>query len=194
MIRVDIPQAEIDDVISKLTTAGSKVPFELRKAVNDAAKQTRNQIARKTKQRYQSKKYNTNTVKSLMKIDKSTVSDLSATIKSEGSLNEIKEFKVSNLDPTARPPFISAKVLKNSSMTPLVSGKIKAFAVRFRSGHVAIVTKYPNIRHNGNAKIRKLMSPALPQMVGKTYEEENIDTAHILHESLDKTVAKLFAE
>lgn len=196
MIRVDVPQQEIDEVISKLADMHAKIPYELRKAVNDAAKQTRNQIARKTKQRYASKKYNTNTIKSMMKIEKASISDLSATIKSRGALNEVKDFKVSNADPWARPrpKFISAKVLKNSSMTPLITGKIKAFAVQFRNGHVSVVTKVPNIRRNGNAKIRKIMSPAVPQMVKKIYEEENIDTEQILRESLDKTVAKLFAK
>lgn len=197
MIKVDVSQESINNIVKKLGDMHAKIPIVLRKSINDATKQIRNQIARKVKQRYVYEKYNAKIkdVKDLMKIEKATVSNLSASIKATGELNEIKEFKVSSLTPNARVSYISAKVLKKSGMTPLVSGKVKAFAMKFKkSGHVSVVTRIPTIRgRNGRDKIRKLMSPSVAHMVKKTYEEE-INGAQILQESLNKTVAKLLSK
>ena len=101
----------------------------------------------------------------------------------------------------------AAQVLNSSSMSPLESNGMKAFVTRFSSGHIAIVQRQSGKKYTSTGasariekygskiditKIKKLLSPAVPQMLGN---KDSVDAAQalaleLLNSELDKQIAK----
>ena len=101
----------------------------------------------------------------------------------------------------------AAQVLNSGSMSPLENNGMKAFVARFASGHVAIVQRQANKRYTSAGastraekygsgadmtKIKKLLSPAVPQMLGNA---EGVEAAQalvieLLDKELDKQIEK----
>ena len=104
-----------------------------------------------------------------------------------------KDFKVSPASPrtgAARPDVVKAKVLKASGMKALQKGDIKAFVVRFKSGHVDVAQRQGPPR----LPIKTLYSNSIPKMLGNEKRVFKVVKPNInknLQENIDKQVRKI---
>lgn len=163
MIEIEIDMKKQVAAIEKsLGSLKKKAPSVLTKAINVTAKDARTDLTKKAQEAYAVKggKFN-----KAMKLKNATTGRLTATLRATGSAMELKDFKVSPASvptQTTRPDITKAKVLKGSGMKPLQMGTLKAFVAKFRSGHVSVVQR----RGPARLPLKKLLSPAIPQMLG----------------------------
>lgn len=193
MIEVKISEAKIKEIDEKLQKVQEKTPNELKKIINDTAKEARKELAKETQSRYMSKRYNAKGIREKISIKNATVGNVTATLKANGEVTELGEFKVSNMTPNNRKT-LRAKVLRTGGMRALYN----AFVVRFKSGHVAVVErvngKYMRAARKKNKhweKLEKKLSPSVPQMIGQAYEKDDMDMQQMLNENLKKHMEAL---
>ena len=169
----------------------------LKKAINDTAKQSRKSLASEAKQTYAVKVSGFN---KSMTIKNATVSKLEATIKSKGEAMELGQYKAQPFrvaTGASRPKQIKAKVLTQSSMKSLISGDIKAFVAKFKSGKVAVVERDESRRMKSNPKkafLKKLLSPSIPQILGnekKVYGKVEPEIENLLSENIRRELQKV---
>ena len=193
---------DVDEGLEKILRSLQKLPDQLaapqvlQKALNTTARKARTRLIKEAGKRYALSK--PEVLKTESKVENST-SDTSATIISKGSMRDIMDFLTQPNSDTAA----AAQVLNSSSMSPLESNGMKAFVARFASGHTAIVQRqagkqYTSAGASARAekygrgvdmtKIKKLLSPAVPQMLGNA---EGVEAAQALViELLDKELDK----
>ena len=197
---------DVDEGLEKILRSLQKLPDQLtapqvlQKALNTTARKARTRLIKEAGKRYALSK--PEVLKTESKVENST-SDTSATIISKGSMRDIMDFLTQPNSDTAA----AAQVLNSSSMSPLESNGMKAFVARFASGHTAIVQRqagkqYTSAGASARAekygrgvdmtKIKKLLSPAVPQMLGNA---EGVEAAQalvieLLDKELDKQIEK----
>lgn len=202
LVTVDV-DAELEKVMRSLQKLPDQLaaPQILQKALTSTARKTRNRLIKDTGKRYALSKPDVLKVES--KIETNT-SESSATIVSKGAMRDIMDFMTQPNSDTAA---AAAQVLNSSSMSPLESNGMKAFVARFSSGHIAIVQRQSGKKYTSTGasariekygskiditKIKKLLSPAVPQMLGN---KDSVDAAQalaleLLNSELDKQIAK----
>lgn len=202
LVTVDV-DAELEKVMRSLQKLPDQLaaPQILQKALTSTARKTRNRLIKDTGKRYALSK--PDVLKTESKIETNT-SENSATIVSKGAMRDIMDFMTQPNSDTAA---AAAQVLNSSSMSPLESNGMKAFVTRFSSGHIAIVQRQSGKKYTSTGasariekygskiditKIKKLLSPAVPQMLGN---KDSVDAAQalaleLLNSELDKQIAK----
>lgn len=202
LVTVDV-DAELEKVMRSLQKLPDQLaaPQILQKALTSTARKTRNRLIKDTGKRYALSK--PDALKAESKIETNT-SENSATIVSKGAMRDIMDFMT---QPNSDAAAAAAQVLNSSSMSPLESNGMKAFVTRFSSGHIAIVQRQSGKKYTSTGasariekygskiditKIKKLLSPAVPQMLGN---KDSVDAAQalaleLLNSELDKQIAK----
>lgn len=154
-------------------------PKILKNALNSTARKVRQQIIKDSKGRYALKQKKA--LQSESKILSASASTLEATVLAKGPMRDIMDFMT---QPNTKTGAAAAKVLNESSMKPLEAGDLKAFITTFRSGHTAIVQR----RGAERLPIKKLLSPAVPHMMGN--EEVRAQAEALAYENLQREIEK----
>lgn len=159
---------ELNRILKEMPTKGKAT---LRKAVNETATKARDMLADTAREEYTVKKSN---FKKDMKINKARGNNLVAVIKTQGRPLSQIDFKVTRAtyNPSNRPKVHKGKILQSNSLKELRSGSVKAFVVKFKSGHVDIAQRVPGTHMQSNPKKEKIetrYSPSIPQMIGSEY-------------------------
>lgn len=174
----------IEMALGNLKSESRKV---LKNAVNATAKQAQTDLASKAKETYAVKK---GRFTKAMKLDKATESRQVATVRITGEQLELHDFKAS---PTSyrtggsRPDVVKAKVLLSSAMKPLEKGDLKAFLVKFQSGHVTIAQR----RGKSRLPVKKLLSNSIPKMVGNQEKVYGVVEPHIYSNLMDNIMKEI---
>lgn len=191
MIEIEIDMKKhVIQIEKSLGSLRSKAPSVLTKAINATAKDARKKLVKKAQESYTVKggKFN-----KAMKLKNATAGRLTATLRATGSPMELKDFKVSPASvprQDARPNITKGKVLKSSGMKALQKGNLKAFVAKFKSGHVSVVQR----RGPASLPIKKLLSPAIPQMLGsekQVYGVVKPDIQKDLQKNIEIQIKKL---
>ena len=198
IIEMNVQQSTLDDIEKKLK--GLKNPKSVVKtAVNNTAKKARTLLSQKASKSYAGKVAKKGTIMSASEISKASTSSQTAIIKFKSSVHEIKEFHVSSLN-ISKTTYrkngkrggrkVKGNVLKGSS-----KALENAFVVQFKNGHVSVVSRVPGSKMKSNPKkekLRKLLSPSYPVMIGgnRVYGETSEEIATILNDQITKVMDK----
>lgn len=206
VVRVDTNEDRICSVLNALGSDGERV---LKNAINRTARKARKTTAKEATKRYdyQEKANFLNEMK-LKTAKKVAYGNMMAEISAKGSVNEIKQFAVDNLQVARgknRPDAIKGKVMTASGMTELKRQGIKAFVAQFKSGHISVVAReklsssQKSRGHHGGKdykyasyRLKKLLSPSVPQMLGNK-EAINEVVEPEIQDLLVKNVERQFA-
>lgn len=197
MIEFKVDDVELKKIETRLDNMGDRASDVLKKAINDTAKQARTRITKQAQTVYAARqgRFNKN-----MKIENAKKGSLVAIISSKGKATELMDYKTSPVRPpnqNNRPKVTKAKVIKKNSMKDLEKGDIKAFVVKFKSGHVSVVQRVHGKKMKSNPKkefLRKLLSPTIPQMLGNEEKVYGIVQPNIysdLQENINKHIGKV---
>lgn len=190
MIEIDYDRQMLAKVEKKLGSMKKEAPKVLKNAINQTARQVRKELAEEAQKTYVVKSGRFNKA---MKIKNATGGNLEATIKATGKVMDLKDFKVnpaSVKNGNDRPDSVKAKVLKSGGMKSLQKGKLKAFVVKFKSGHVAVAQR----REKESKTIKTLYSNSIPKMLGNEKRVYGIVKPNIrknLKENVDKQIRKV---
>lgn len=200
-LQVEINEADYGKVIQSMRTLEKSEESVLKTAVNNTAAKVQKLMAQKISERYAGKAAEKSAILEASRIKKATTSSVKATVTISSPIHEVKDFHVTGLKVqspytkkgkwrTARP---SGNVLKG--------GKKKfdeGFAVKFQSGHVAVVSRMPGVNADKFAskpskphyeKLRVWYSPSKATMAQNVYDAEEISDR--LHEEIDKIMKKV---
>lgn len=188
LILIGIDTTDARRMLGKLDDKDQSMKKALKKAVNETAKQARKRLADEAKNKYAIKK---NRFNKSMKIKNATTSKPVAYIISNGEVNELMDFKVSPVryaTGNKRPNILKGKVVKTEGMKRLQKGSLKAFITRFSNGHQSVAQ-----RTGQGRKIKKLLSPSTPIMLGNRERVYGIVEPHIgddLKENLRRFISQ----
>ncbi len=178
---------ELQKIIRQLDSIPDqlKAPSVLASALNATANEMRRTMGKKARKRYaitddrilKEKK------RGGMFLERATGDTLEAGLLSKGAMVEAMAYMTRrNTDTTAA----MLKVLNESQLTALEVGGRKAFETTFDSGHTAIVRRLGENR----LPIYQLMSPAVPLLYGKSYEEAEMDYYAILQKHIRRQIER----
>nr|DAJ08299.1 MAG TPA: minor tail protein Z [Caudoviricetes sp.] len=197
-ITMQVQESTLKDIEKRLN--GIKKPQSVVKtAVNKTAKQAQKLLATKASKAYAGKAAKRGSIMSSSSIAKGSAGKPIAVIKFRSSVHEIKEFHVSSLAVSKTTYKKNGKRGGRKVKGNVLKGKSKkldnAFVVQFKNGHVAVVSRVPGTQMKNNAKkekIRKLLSPSYPVMIGgdKVYGETSKEIAEILNSEIEKVMDK----
>lgn len=204
VLQVDA-DASIEKMVQRLDNLQKMVdtPKVVAAAINSAARSTKNKIVKDTKERYATANDSVYSSSSALKVDAATGGDLTATLHSSGSMQEIMDFDSKPNSGTSA----AARVLSSSGMKSLEHNGLKAFLVQFSSGHKAIVQRVPGETYTSAGaskraqkwgaksdmtRIEKLLSPSAPQMFGNpdTVDPALERASEILDKQMEKQIEK----
>lgn len=201
MIEVKTDKDELAYIRKKLRSNADEVNEVLRRAVNDTLKETQKMIKTAANDAYVVK---ISGIRHSTKIKRANRTKLDASITYGGKTSRLSDFRVSpasaNLTGANAPEYRRAKVKKKSKLTPLVKGDIKAFVVKFPSGHKAVAQrtgvyiKGKGPGHGSREHIRELSSVSVPQMVGNEKDVYNIVQPQIvdrLYYHMDRQIERM---
>ena len=204
-------EAQLAAIIRKLDSLPDKIaaPNILKNAINATARKVRKQITKDAAGVYAIKD------KTILKqkdqgapqVYTASASDLTATIRSKGPMQDIMAFMTR---PNTATGAAAAQVLQSGSMKLLEANGLKAFVTTFASGHTAIVQRHPPAEYSTGrgsrsqkygeradmTKIKKLLSPAVPHMLGNEEvmgQAEQL-TFSTLEAEVQKRIDKAMAE
>lgn len=184
MITFEVNKTQLEQIEIKLGNMKSQAPKVLMKAINATAKDAKTDLANKAKETYAVKSPQ---FKRAIAQKNANTSSLTATLKITGAVNELADFKYkANSGASAA----RGKVLKSSALKPLEKGNIKAFIVKFQSGHVSVAQREGTSR----LPIKKLLSPSIPTMIGneaKVYGIVKPDIEANLQKNIQKQIDKI---
>ena len=181
VVRVDTNEDRICSVLNALGSDSGRV---LKNAINRTARKARKTTAKEATKRYDyEEKENFFNEMKFRTAKKVAFGDMMAEISAKGPATEIGQFAVDNMTVSTgknRPDAVSGKVMTASGMTELKNKGIKAFVTQFReSNHIAVVVRdyltadQKSQGHHGgkkykygNYRLKKLLSPSVPQMLG----------------------------
>lgn len=195
MIQIEL--SGIERIEEALNGMENKTPSVLKSALNATAKEARKELANKAKKTYAVKISGFNKT---MKIKNATVGKMEAVIKARGEAMELGQFRASPFKVTNgadRPESMKGKVMTAHQMKALVKSDVKAFVVKFKSGHVAVVERVPGKKMKSNPKkefLKKLLSPSIPQMVGnekEVYGEIRPKIDQLLQENISRQIDRI---
>lgn len=201
VLQVDA-DASIEKMVQRLDNLQKMVdtPKVVAAAINSAARSTKNKIVKDTKERYAT----ANDSVSALKVDAATGGDLTATLHSSGSMQEIMDF---DSKPNSGTSAAAAHVLSSSGMKSLEHNGLKAFLGQFSSGHKSIVQRVPGETYTSAGaskraqkwgaksdmtRIEKLLSPSAPQMFGNpdTVDPALERASELLDKQMEKQIEK----
>ena len=179
--------AELQKIIRQLDSIPDqlKAPSVLASALNATANEMKRTMGKKARKRYaitddrilKEKK------RGGMFLERATGDTLEAGLLSKGAMVEAMAYMTRrNTDTTAA----MLKVLNESQLTALEVGGRKAFETTFDSGHTALVRRLGENR----LPIYQLMSPAVPLLYGKSYEEAEMDYYAILQKHIRRQIER----
>lgn len=143
-----------------------KAPRILSRAANATAVEARALLANRAQETYDIKSAGFNKE---MQIDKGSVKNPIATIKSKGAPIELFKFKTSPATYKTgerKPKKTKARVKAHGGMKNILMDGRWAFVTQFSSGHKTLVQRTTEKR----LPIKTLFSPSIPQMVGNEQE------------------------
>lgn len=154
----------LEEIAERLGSMSDKAKPVLKKSVNAVAKQARKMLVKEAQKKYAVKQASFNKG---AKIQNATNRRLYAVIHYTGKPNELKGFRVNPATYRAgaeRPEFYKAKAVKANSMKKLQRPRdgVKAFIVKFASGHTTVVQREGKER----LPIKTLYSTSNPHMIG----------------------------
>jgi hypothetical protein len=207
IIEIDT-DAEIAAIIAKLNKLPDMIaaPSILKNALNATARKVRRQMVKDAEGHYaiKDKGILKDESEGAPKVLNASASDLTATVFSKGPMQDIMSFMTS---PNTETGAAAAQVLSSGSMKPLELGELKAFVVKFASGHVAIVQRRPPAEYSKGrdaraekygegadmTKIKKLLSPSVPHMLGNEEVRAQAEklTYAILQAEIQKRIEKV---
>lgn len=181
VIEIDI-ESEIQKIIQQLDSLPDQIaaPKVLKNALNSAGRKVRRQIVRNAQGEYaiKERKVLRDKEEGAPQVLSASTSNLTTVIRSRGPMQDIMTFMTR---PNTETGAAAAKVFSSGSLSPLEMHGLKAFVVKFSSGHVAIVQRAPPQRYSDSesiskrikkygprpdmTKIRKLLSPSVPHML-----------------------------
>lgn len=204
VLQVDA-DASIEKMVQRLDNLQKMVdtPKVVAAAINSAARSTKNKIVKDTKEHYATANDSVYSSSSALKVD-AAGSDLTATLHSSGSMQEIMDF---DSKPNSGTSTAAAHVLSSSGMKSLEHRGLKAFLVQFSSGHKAIVQRVPGETYTSAGaskraqkwgaksdmtRIEKLLSPSAPQMFGTpdTVDPALERASELLNKQMEKQIEK----
>lgn len=153
MIELTIPQ--LDKLQRMLSEIPEKIPIVTARAINRSAEAAKTQAGRSTRETYHIKQKD---ITSTMKVKKAYPADLSAEIKSVGSVLELMKFKVKANKPLPTRGRYAVVSVKKGSSKPINGG----FVVGMNNGHTNVFTRVSKKR----LPIRGHYGPSVPQMLG----------------------------
>lgn len=201
-------EAQIAAIVQKLHRLPDQIaaPNILKNALNATSRKVRRQIVKDAGGQYAIKNKNIlkDTAQGAPEIQTASVSELTATIRSRGPMQDIMSFMTK---PNTATGAAAAQVLKSGTMKPLEVEGLKAFVTTFASGHTAIVQRNPPAKYSKGqgarsdqygegadmTKIKKLLSPAVPHMLGNEAvraEAERL-TFEVLQAEIQKRIDKV---
>ena len=189
MIRIDV-EGDLEKIVQQLKTLPDQIaaPNILKNALNTTARKVRKQLVKDAKGEYAIK--DTSALKDESKggpkVLTASTANMSAAIRSRGPMQDIMAFMTR---PNTKTGAAAAQVLKSGSMKPLEMDGLKAFVTRFASGHTAIVQR----KGAGRLPVKKLLSPAVPFMLGNETVREKAEALayEILQDEIDKRIRKV---
>lgn len=204
-------EAEIAAIIQKLNRLPDQIaaPNILKDAINDTTRQVRRTVNKHAKKRYAITEASVLKEKSMGApwVDSATQSNLTATILSRGPMLDLMNFMTSPNSGTAA---AAAKVINDHSVKGLEMNGLKAFVTTFASGHTAIVQRHPpdEYTERGKAKrvgiqeargrtwppdmtkIKKLLGPAVPHMMGTAFNMNQTEIDRTVYDMLQAHIQK----
>lgn len=193
MISFEVSKPMLNDIQKKLDAMPNKAADVLKKSINATAKQARKKLAAEAQRTYviKSGRFNKS-----MTIKNATKSHLEAIIGSTGGVTELKDFKVSPARFSTgdkRPDVVKAKGLRQNSMKRLQKGDLKAFVIKFKSGHLTVAQRLTAKR----LPVKVLYSTSLPKMLGnekKVYGVVEPDIYKDLQNNLNQFISQALEE
>lgn len=206
-------EQQILEISRQLGTLKSQTTAILKNSINAAARKVRKQMVKDVKGEYaiSNSELLKNKSKGAPRLQTAKPSDPTAVIRSKGPMTELMDFVVNPSDRGAQ-----ARVLQSSGMKVLERGGARAFIARFSSGHIAIVQRVEGQTYTVNGasdrigkygkpskgswpdmtRIKKLLSPAVPHMLGNEKVRENARDLlnHVLDEEIEKRITKALTQ
>lgn len=181
----------LDYIEKALGDLSHKSKTVLVRATNETAKKARVLLAEKARDTYEVKKSG---FTKAIKIHSASIGNPCATLRVTGRPIELKQFKVSpaNYKPEKRPVMTKARAVKVNSMKPLTKNGIKAFIVKYKSGHVSVAVRDSSARY----PIRSLYSVSIPSMIGSrryVYGILEPKLQDILRQQVDRQINRVLA-
>lgn len=188
ILKVEIHKKAFDSVIRAMRDVEQSEERVLKTAVNNTARKAQKLLVRKAACAYAGKAAKPGTIQGASAIVKATTASPEATVTFKSPVHDIGDFHVSGMKVAS--PFTSGG--RYSSRRPkgnVLKGNAKkfsnAFVVRFKSGHVAVVSRVPGTnarKYQGKPqkphyeKLRKWISPSYLKMIGseKVYNADEI--------------------
>lgn len=180
---------EIEKIVRQVHDLRDKIssPAILQRAVKTTARKVRTQLVKDTKERYAltDERGLKDPAKGAPRITSSTGAAVSSTIRSKGPMQDIMAFLT---QPNTKTGAAAAQVLNSGAAKQLVMDDLKAFVTRFSNGHTAIVQR----RGADRLPIKKLLSPAVPHMMGNEEVRAKAETlaVQILQKEIEKQIKK----
>lgn len=180
---------EIEKIIRQVHDLRDKIssPVILQRAVKTTARKVRTQLVKDTKERYAltDERGLKDPAKGAPRITSSTGAAVSSTIRSKGPMQDIMAFLT---QPNTKTGAAAAQVLNSGTAKQLAVDDLKAFVTRFSNGHTAIVQR----RGADRLPIKKLLSPAVPHMMGNEEVRAKAETlaVQILQKEIEKQIKK----
>ena len=187
VFQIDTNEEQISKILKQLDGDAERA---LKNAINATARKVKKDMAKTAEKKYDYEAGGTLINEMKMNTAKKVAyGSMAAEISSKGPAIEIKKFSVDNLSVTKgknRPDAVRGKVMTESGMSALKRNGVKAFVAQFRSGHISVVARekltsgqQSRGHHSGNRykyasyRLKKLLSPSVPQMLGnkKTVNE-----------------------
>lgn len=193
MIEFGIDEVSLSRVRAKLLLFENQVPNVIKKALNATARDAKTALAEKARKTYAVKSPR---FKKAIRQKNATASNLVATLKITGKATALSDFKYRRHSGGAS---ARGKLYKDGALKDLsLNDKLKAFVVKYHSGHVAVVRRDPPNKYtNGiskrketggdTTKLKEFYSPSIPRMIGNELKVYGIVKPKI-QESLKKHI------
>lgn len=203
ILKVEIRKDTFDCLVRAMRDVEQSEERVLKTAVNNTARKAQKLLIQKAARAYDGKAARVGMLRGASEIIKGTAASPEATVTFKSPVHDIAEFHVSGMKVAS--PFTGKG--RYSSRRPkgnVLKGNAKkfgsAFVVKFKSGHVAVVSRIPGVnatKYQGKPskphyeKLRKWISPSYMKMVGseRVYDPEEIRT--ILDEEVKAVMDKV---
>ena len=205
MLQVRINENDYDRVILAIKPLEKTEESVLKTAVNNTARRARTQLVSRATKRYAGKDVaGRSALMQASDIQTATTSDVRAILYFKSPMNEIGQFHVSSLEVSKTAYNKNGKRRKKNIKGNVLNGPSKklnnAFVVQFKSGHKAVVSRENGInmkKYAGKPKIphyeklKKLLSPNVPEMISNAEVYKPDEIGQILHEEVNKLLVKV---
>ena len=195
MIEFGVDEVDVSRIRAKLLLFENQVPNVIKKALNATARDAKTALADKARETYAVKSPR---FKKAIKQKNATASNLVATLKITGKATALSDFKYRRHGGGAS---ARGKLYKDGALKDLsLNDKLKAFVVKYHSGHTAVVRRDPPGRYTkgiserrrtggDTTKLKEFYSPSIPRMIGNEAKVYGIVKSKI-QESLKKHLSR----